>query len=338
MVVDPPLFANTTYHDPGAVARDAGGGNVVPPASSEEDGMEILPGIHRIESDLGERFMCRYLLVGEERTVLVDTGLAETPEEVIVPYLREIGLGVEDVDEVIISHADVDHCGGNRALKEMNQGLRFSCGEADRAYVESNERILAEIYLWSEPYGFGPDEESKDWIRRELGGDAPVDVGLRGGETLRLGAEWRVEILHLPGHTPRHLGIWDPKNEAAIIIDAALETGIYARAGNRLIPPRYFDVPAYRNTIRTLRNLRPGHLLTAHYPPMRDEDALDFLDRSLDFTMQVHRVVGEGLKDGITDLWELTKHADARLGPYPEFMTELGAGVRAHMGLLGPYG
>jgi glyoxylase-like metal-dependent hydrolase (beta-lactamase superfamily II) len=105
--------------------------------------MEILPGIHRIESDLGERFMCQYLLVGEERTVLIDTGLAGTPEAVIVPYLEGIGLSVSDVDEVIFSHADVDHCGGNRALKEMNPQLRFSCGEADRAWVESNERIMA---------------------------------------------------------------------------------------------------------------------------------------------------------------------------------------------------
>jgi glyoxylase-like metal-dependent hydrolase (beta-lactamase superfamily II) len=111
MVIGPPLLASTNYHDPGPVARDTEGGNVVPPAPSEEDGMEILPGIHRIESDLGERFMCQYLLLGEERTVLVDTGLAGTPEEVIVPYLEEIGLGVGDVDEVIVSHADVAHFG-----------------------------------------------------------------------------------------------------------------------------------------------------------------------------------------------------------------------------------
>ena len=300
--------------------------------------MEILQGIHRIESDLGERFMCQYLLLGEERTVLVDTGLSGTPGEVIVPYLEGIGLSIEDVDEVIISHADVDHCGGNHALKEMKPELRFSCGEADRAWVESTERIMAEIYLWSEPYGFGPDNESKDWISTELGGDSPVDVGLRGGETLRLGPDWRVEILHLPGHTPGHLGIWDPKNDAAIIIDAALETGIYDRAGNRLLPPRYFDATGYQSTIHKLRSMRPGHLLTAHYPTMQGEEALDFLDRSLDFTMQVHRVVGEGLKNGTTDLWELTKYADAELGPYPEFMTELGAGVRAHMALLGPSG
>jgi glyoxylase-like metal-dependent hydrolase (beta-lactamase superfamily II) len=298
--------------------------------------MEILPGIHRIESDLGVRFMCQYLLVGEDRTVLVDTGLAETPGEVILPYLEEIGLSLEDVDEVLISHADVDHCGGNRALKERSPALRFSCGEADRPYVESNQTILAEIYRWSEPYGFGPDEGSLAWISENLGGDCPVDQGLRGGETLRLGPDWRVEIMHLSGHTPGHLGLWDPKNGAAIIIDAALETGIYDREGNRLLPPRYFDAAGYQRTIRRLQALRPEHLLTAHYPPMRGKDALDFLDRSLEFTYEVTRVVSEGIAEGTTDVWELTKRADAILGPYPEFMTELGAGVRAHMGVLGP--
>jgi glyoxylase-like metal-dependent hydrolase (beta-lactamase superfamily II) len=194
--------------------------------------------------------------------------------------------------------------------------------------------MLAEIYCWSEPYGFGPDKESKDWIRTELGGDSPVDAGLRGGETMRLGPDRRIEILHLPGHTPGHLGIWDPKNGAAIIIDAALETGIYDREGNRLIPPRYFDAARYQGTIRKLRALRPEHLLTAHYPPMRREEALDFLDRSLDFTERLHGVVSEGLSSGTTDLWELTKRADARLGPYPESMHELGAGIRAHMAAL----
>jgi glyoxylase-like metal-dependent hydrolase (beta-lactamase superfamily II) len=296
--------------------------------------MEILPGIHRIQSDLGARFMCQYLLVGEDRTILIDTGLAGTPEEVIIPYLREIGLSLEDIDEVLISHADLDHCGGNRALKERHPSLWFSCGEADRPYVENNRVMLAEIYGWSEPYGFGPDEEAKASILQDLGGDSPIDAGLRGGETIRLGPDRRIEILHLPGHTPGHLGVWDPKNGAAIIIDAVLETGIYDREGNRLIPPRYFDVTQYQSTIRRLQSMRPEHLLTAHYPPMQGEEALDFLDRSLDFTGQLHRVVSEGLNNGTTDLWELTKQAVAQLGPYPEFGHEIGAGVRAHMAML----
>jgi glyoxylase-like metal-dependent hydrolase (beta-lactamase superfamily II) len=297
--------------------------------------VEILPGIHRIESDLGERFMCQYLLVGEDRIILVDTGLSGTPEDVILPYLESIGLSIGDVDEVFISHADVDHCGGNRALKDANPRLRFLCGEADRAWVEDSDRMLADLYRWSEPYGFGLDADSLDWIRTELGGDCPVDTGLHGGETLRLGPNRRLEVLHLPGHTPGHLGLWDPDNGAAIIIDAALERGIYDRAGTLLQPPRYFDA-AYRATIRKLRSLGPpDHLLTAHYQPMEGRDVLDFLDRSLEFTARVQGVTREGLRGGVTDLKGLTELAAEKLGPYPDFAIEIGAGVRAHMGLLG---
>jgi hypothetical protein len=37
----------------------------------------------------------------------------------------------------------------------------------------------------------------------------------------------------------------------------------------------------------------------------------------------------------VTDLKELTELAAEKLGPYPDFAIEIGAGVRAHMGLLG---
>lgn len=296
--------------------------------------MEILPGIHRIESDLGPRFMCQYLLAGEERRVLVDTGIAETPDRAIIPYLEGLGLSAGDLDEVIVSHADLDHCGGNRALRERNPALRISCGEPDRPYIERNRVMLAELYCWSEPYGFGPDPAAKEGILRDLGGDCPVDTGLRGGETIRLEPGWRVEVLHLPGHTPGHLGLWDARSGAAIIIDAALESGIYDREGNRLIPPRYFDAAAYERTLRSLLALRPRHLLTAHYPPMEEGEAEEFLRRSLGFVGRMRDLVRRSLQEGVTGLKELTARADAELGPYPQSAFELGAGVRAHLAEL----
>jgi glyoxylase-like metal-dependent hydrolase (beta-lactamase superfamily II) len=297
--------------------------------------MEVAPGIHRIESDLGARFMCQYALVGNERTLLIDAGLAETPGQVIGPYLESIGSSLEAIDDVAITHADVDHCGGNRSLRERNPRARFSCHELDRRWIESNRAMLAENYCWYESYGFGPDQGAKEWLLEQLGGDAPIDVGLRGGETLRLAADWRVEILHLPGHTPGHLGVWDPRNGAVVIVDAVLRDGIYDREGNRLIPPRYYDLQAYRETIRRLTTLGPDLLLTAHYPVLDAAGARAFLDRSLDFTHELGEAVREGLGRGVTDLWELTQRLDRRVGPYPEFMIELGASVRACTALLG---
>jgi glyoxylase-like metal-dependent hydrolase (beta-lactamase superfamily II) len=293
--------------------------------------MEVAPGIHRIEGDLGERYVCQYLLVGEERTLLVDTGLRDMPEQVIAPYAAGLGLSLEDIDDVLISHADVDHCGGDRAFRAAAPGARLLCGEPDRPWVESNAAMMAGNYRWYEAHGFGPTAEDIAFLERELGGDAPVDVGLRGGETLRLGPSWSVEVLALPGHTPGHLGLWDARNEIAIVIDAVLADGVYNRAGERLIPPRYYSARDYEATIRRLRALDPALLLTAHYPVMEREAARDFLDRSLAFVHAVRDAARAGVNAGTTELWPLTQAVNAAVGPFPSFTHELAASVQAHL-------
>jgi glyoxylase-like metal-dependent hydrolase (beta-lactamase superfamily II) len=285
--------------------------------------VEVAPGIHRIEGDLGERYVCQYLLAGDDRTLLVDTGLRDMPRTVIAPYLDR-----RRVDDALISHADVDHCGGNRTLRELSPATRLLCGEADRPWIESNAAMLAGNYRWYEAYGFGPGPDDIAFLERELGGDAPVDVGLRGGETLRLGRGRRVEVLALPGHTPGHLGLWDPYTGAAVVIDAVLGDGIYDRAGQRLIPPRYYDALAYEATIRRVRALDPELLLTAHYEVMERQAAREFLDRSLEFVAAMRAAVRAA---STTELQALTREVDARVGPFPSFTHELAASVRAHL-------
>ena len=293
--------------------------------------MEVAPGIHRIEGDLGERYVCQYLLVGEERTLLVDTGLRDMPEQVIAPYLTGLGRSLDDIDDVLISHADVDHCGGNRAFRAAAPRARLLCGEADRPWIESNAAMMADNYRWYERYGFGPAPEDVAFLERELGGDAPIDIGLRGGETLRLDRSWRVDVLALPGHTPGHLGLWDARSGAALIIDAALSDGVYDRAGHRLIGPRYYSAADYEATIRRLRALDPALLLTAHYPVMERDAARAFLDASLAFVQAVRDAVRAGVRDGTTELWALTQAVDVAVGPFPTFTHELAATVRAHL-------
>ena len=49
---------------------------------------------------------------GEEATLLLDCGLAQTPARVVAPALRRLGVRDEDVRHVVVTHADVDHAGG----------------------------------------------------------------------------------------------------------------------------------------------------------------------------------------------------------------------------------
>jgi glyoxylase-like metal-dependent hydrolase (beta-lactamase superfamily II) len=295
---------------------------------------EIAPGIHRIEEDLGPRFMAQYLLTGGERTLLIDTGLSQTLDEAIAPYLDLIGLAVDAIDGLFVSHADVDHIGSNRVLRERSPRAHISCGELDRRWVESNEAILAENYRWFEPYGFTLGSEVLAFIERELGGDAPVDLGLRGGETLRLGPAQRWEVLALPGHTPGHLGLWHAGERTAIIIDAVLGRGVCDRAGRLLIPPRIYDLPGYRRTIETVRALRPELLLTAHYPVMARDEAMEFLDLADGFCDDVMRITRSVAAQGRPNLRAVVEAIDAGVGPYPEFTQELTAIARSALSVL----
>jgi glyoxylase-like metal-dependent hydrolase (beta-lactamase superfamily II) len=276
--------------------------------------------------------MAQYVVAGEERAVLVDTGLAHTPDTVIVPALERAGIRP---DLVIVSHADLDHCGGNRRIRERYPDALFACHELDRRWIESNATMLAENYMWHQPYGLEqPDENERAEMLSQLGGDAPIEIGLGGGETVRLGRGRRLDVLHLPGHTPGHLGLWDPRGRVAIIIDAALSDGIYDRAGNKLIPPRYYDASAYRTSISRIRALEPELLLTAHFAPMSRSEARAFCDRSLAYVDAVEAVVREALAGGESGLPQLVERVDQRLGPYPEFTTEIAAGVCSHLAAL----
>jgi glyoxylase-like metal-dependent hydrolase (beta-lactamase superfamily II) len=293
---------------------------------------EVAPGIYRAESDIGPRFVAQYLLVGQERVVLVDTGLASTPDEALLPALEQVGAAP---DLIMISHADLDHCGGNRRMRERYPRAVFASHELDRRWIESNAAMLAENYLWHEPYGLDePDDQGRRQMLAQLGGDAPIDLGLRGGETIRLEPARRLEVLHLPGHSPGHIGLWDPQHRVAIIIDAVLYDGIYDRAGTKLIPPRYYDAAAYRKTIRRVCALEPELLLTAHYDPMSRAAAIEFCVRSLGHVDAVEAIVRAGHDAGEVRLRELTDRVNAELGPFPEFATEIAAGVRSHLASL----
>ena len=106
---------------------------------------------------------------------------------------------------------------------------------------------------------------------------------------------------------------------------------MYDRAGNRLIPPRYYSAADYEATIRRLRALDPALLLTAHYDVMERDAAREFLDRSLAFVGAVRDAVHAGARAGTTELWPLTQAVDAEVGPFPAFTHELAASVRAHL-------
>ena len=56
--------------------------------------MQIFPHVYQIRSQIADRHLFQYLFVGDN-VLLLDTGMAGTPEAVILPYLNELGIKPE---------------------------------------------------------------------------------------------------------------------------------------------------------------------------------------------------------------------------------------------------
>jgi glyoxylase-like metal-dependent hydrolase (beta-lactamase superfamily II) len=294
---------------------------------------EVAPGIYRIESILGPRPFAQYLL-REERSLLVDTGIATTPEEVILPSFQELELDPADLNYVLISHADVDHFGGNATVRAAAPRAIFCAHLADCDWIGDRERILRERYGWYAAHGPDADydTDTKDWLRNALGPDVPVDLHLVGGEVFRLGPRLSVEVLHLPGHSLGHIGLWDPSSRSAIITDATLGAGLLNNEGEVIHPPPYILLEEYEATVRRLQRLAPERLLTAHYAVMEGAEVNRFLDESLAFVARARSAIEAAIEesDEVTMSGLLTT-LNPILGPFTSMANELGGPIRAHL-------
>jgi glyoxylase-like metal-dependent hydrolase (beta-lactamase superfamily II) len=288
--------------------------------------MEVAPGIHRIESVLGPRPFSQYLL-RDERSLLFDTGVKETPGDVILPFL-----GGLQPDLVLNSHADVDHYGGNAAIRQAAPRALFLAHALDVRWIESTEAIMRERYGWYAEHGLDYEPDVVAWLRGAIGPDTPVDVHLCAGERIRLGPRLTLEVLHLPGHTAGHIGLWEPVSRSAIVMDAVLGRGLLDLNKNVIHPPPYFDVEAYLGTARALQALAPQRLLTAHYDVMEGEEVARFLAETVAFVADAERVVAEALAEaGALTLSEVLELGDPQLGPFTSMPNELAGSLRAHL-------
>lgn len=253
--------------------------------------MEIAPGIHRIEAPLGERFVAVYLLVEKDDALLIDTGMDDTPRTYIAPYLDQIGIAPERIRYVLTSHADFDHTAGNRSLQEMAPAALFMCHALDQSMVENIEVMITDRYgEFAADHGIDESAESKEFIRNSSR-HVPVNVTVSGGETIRLGAFWQVEVLHAPGHSRGHLSVYDARSQTLIICDATLGNAVLFKNGKPAFPPTYRYVDTYVATMNRFRGMKVKTLLTSHYPIYSGAGVTEFLAESRAYVDRVDQAL-----------------------------------------------
>jgi glyoxylase-like metal-dependent hydrolase (beta-lactamase superfamily II) len=261
---------------------------------------ELFEDVHRIEAEVGGRPLYLFLFLGERR-VLLDAGCASTVGEFIVPALAELGLGLDDLDLLVITHSDLDHQGGTHALRLAKPALWVGCGAGDAALVSDPAALVSERYhAYLPDHGIRPDADAVAWMTAESGRPERIDIGLTGGEAIALGPGWNLRLIHVPGHSAGHLALYDERSRALFSGDCLQGSVYLGLDGTPKLCPTYTDVDPYLATASLIESLAPDELHGSHWPAQRGADVFSFIGESRDYVRAIDVLVRNSLSDPLT--------------------------------------
>jgi glyoxylase-like metal-dependent hydrolase (beta-lactamase superfamily II) len=283
--------------------------------------MEIFPQVHQICSGIADRHLFQYLFLGDN-VLLLDTGTAATPRDVILPYMQQLGIAPERLTMAVNTHADADHHGGNSALKHMAGNALLACGDADRVVIEDPDRLFALRYNhWMPDHGVGLAllPETTQRVREMAGPAHRIDLTLRGGEQIALDENRAVRVLHVPGHSNGHLAFYYAPSKAVFVGDALHGSYCPSVDGRPSLPPAYFSILAYLSSVQLIESLDVDWIYSAHWPPYPMERAREFLDECRRFVQLAEGQVLKALErhpEGLT-LRACMQECGPALGTWP---------------------
>jgi hydroxyacylglutathione hydrolase len=166
---------------------------------------EVAPGIHAIGEPRFHQINWNYLVVGEERALLFDTG----------PGVRDILQVVKALTQLPVtampSHMHFDHTG--------NITRFFDVAIADLPILRAFEKDG----LLQEPGNlFLGHYEGMTWTPFR------VSQWLPPGHMIDLGGR-QLEVVHTPGHAPDHVALWDAEADILLAADFLYLGALYAQ-------------------------------------------------------------------------------------------------------------
>src|SRR5690606_23623820 len=110
--------------------------------------------------DNGRIILYPTLIQVNNKYYLIDCGFEETFGE-FVAALDRLGVSIEDLHAIIISHDDIDHLGALHLFKNINKGLIIFCNEIEEPSVSG--KIKSERLVQAESSLVQIPEDYKSW-------------------------------------------------------------------------------------------------------------------------------------------------------------------------------
>jgi glyoxylase-like metal-dependent hydrolase (beta-lactamase superfamily II) len=212
-----------------------------------------------------------YLIRSDGENILIDTGNWTTPE-------YDNGMGkflIEKLDQeknalkyILITHFHYDHT-GNAAVLKKRYGAEVVAHPQDKPIIEDPMMVTKAENL--KRFGTTPEEVLADFnlqegeslglsdpeiVRRHWNRPVEVDRTVEDGDILEVGS-LKLEIIHLPGHCPGQIGVWNAQSGTLYAADIM-------HYPTPLGPFPIGDAKAHRNSIERCIKIKPQLLLEGH--------------------------------------------------------------------------
>ncbi|MFT7053195.1 MAG: hydroxyacylglutathione hydrolase [Psychromonas sp.] len=110
------------------------------------------------------------------------------------------------VDKIILTHGHLDHVGGTQAIVSQLKVPVIGPEKEDLFWLEQLE-AQSQLFGFPTTASFSPDR----WLKE--------------GEVLEVG-KIKLKVLHIPGHTPGHIALYDQQSKQVIVGDILFDGGI----------------------------------------------------------------------------------------------------------------
>lgn len=220
--------------------------------------MKISKGLHRIGSDI----VNSYLVVDESGVTIIDAGLPRY-WKLLNRELEQLGLGLDDVRALILTHGDSDHIGFAARLSR-EKGIPAYLHPAD------DERARLEVSKPNSGWGkvkVGPLAGFLWYTAIEGGLRIPPAGELRpvtDGQVLDVPGSPR--IIHVPGHTPGSIAVHIPAVDAVFLGDTMTTRNVLTGVTGPKPAPFTLEPQQARASLDRLDGIDATLVLPGHGP------------------------------------------------------------------------